>query len=94
MALVLASLGARRIEVLWIGKVGTFGLMCCFPLFLGGHGPGEWARVLTDVTWFLVVPSVIASFASTVIYFPIARAALAEGRRTRPEGRGPAPSPT
>jgi len=80
MALTLASMGARRIEVLWVGKAGTFGLMFSFPLFLGGHGPGTWARVLTDVTWFLVVPAVAASLAATVAYVPIAKQALAEGR--------------
>ena len=34
--LVLAALGAKRIDVLWVGKAGTFGLFCCFPLFLLG----------------------------------------------------------
>jgi cardiolipin synthase len=81
MAIVLASMGARRIEVLWVGKAGTFGLMVCLPLFLGGHGPGTWARVLTDVTWVLIVPALAASFAATVAYVPLARAALAEGRQ-------------
>ncbi len=34
--LALAAMGARRIDVLWVGKAGTFGLLCCFPLFLLG----------------------------------------------------------
>ncbi len=29
-------LGARRIDVTWFGKAGTFGLMFAFPLFLAG----------------------------------------------------------
>ena len=33
--LVLAALGARRIDVTWFGKAGTFCLMIAFPLFLG-----------------------------------------------------------
>lgn len=81
-ALVLASMGARRIDVLWLGKAGTFGLMLCFPLFLGGHGPGTWARVLTDCTWVIVVPALAASLAAAVAYVPHARQALAEGRHT------------
>jgi cardiolipin synthase len=81
MALVLAGMGARRMDVLWIGKAGTFGLMFCIPLFLGGHGPGLWARVLTDVTWVLVVPALAASLSATVAYVPHARRALAEGRQ-------------
>jgi cardiolipin synthase len=32
--LALAALGARRIDVTWFGKAGTFGLMIAFPLFL------------------------------------------------------------
>ena len=36
--LLLASLGATRIDVLWVGKAGTFGLMCSYPLFMLSHG--------------------------------------------------------
>ena len=38
MVLVLASLGAARIDVLWVGKAGTFGLMFAYPTFLLGYG--------------------------------------------------------
>ncbi len=31
MVLLLASLGAARIDVLWVGKAGTFGLMFAYP---------------------------------------------------------------
>ena len=34
MVLPLASLGAARIDVLWVGKAGTFGLMFAYPTFL------------------------------------------------------------
>lgn len=78
--LVLARLGARRFDVLWLGKAGTFGLMLCFPLLLGGHGPGLWAHDLTDATWVVVVPSLAASLGSVLAYVPLARQALAAGR--------------
>ncbi len=78
--LVLAAMGARRIEVLWVGKASTFGLMVCFPLFLGGDGPGLWARVLTDLTWVVAVPALGASLYSAAAYVPEARYALAAGR--------------
>ena len=78
--LVLAAMGARRIEVLWVGKASTFGLMVCFPLFLGGDGPGLWARVLTDLTWVVAVPALGASLYSAAAYVPEARRALAAGR--------------
>ncbi len=34
MVVALASLGAARIDVVWVGKAGTFGLMSAYPLFL------------------------------------------------------------
>ncbi len=34
MVLLLAALGAARINVLWVGKAGTFGLMFAYPAFL------------------------------------------------------------
>lgn len=78
--LTLAAMGARRIDVLWVGKAGTFGLLCCFPLFLLGDQRATWARVLTDVTWVAVVPALILSFVAAAAYVPLARRALEERR--------------
>ena len=36
--LLLAASGAERIDVLWVGKAGTFGLMVAYPSFLLAHG--------------------------------------------------------
>jgi cardiolipin synthase len=80
--LLLAAMKARRIDVLWVGKAGTFGLLCCFPLFLLGDGGGTWAHVLTVVTWVLVVPALILTFAAAAAYVPLARRALAERSST------------
>ncbi len=41
----LAALGAKRIDVLWLGKAGTFGLLGCFPLFLATDTTGSLAHV-------------------------------------------------
>ena len=41
--LLLAALGAERIDVLWVGKAGTFGLMVAYPTFLLAHGHGGLA---------------------------------------------------
>ena len=76
----LAALGARRIDVLWVGKAGTFGLLCCFPLFLLGDERATWARVLTDVTWVALVPALVFSFVAAAAYVPHARRALGERR--------------
>jgi cardiolipin synthase len=75
---VLAALKAKRIDVLWVGKAGTFGLLCCFPLFLLGDEHSSWARVLTDVTWVAVVPALMLSFAAAASYLPLARRAFDE----------------
>ena len=40
--LALAVAGARRIDVTWFGKAGTFGLMLAFPLFLTSHSTISW----------------------------------------------------
>ena len=42
MVLLLASLGAARIDVLWVGKAGTFGLMFAYPTFLLAYGGAGW----------------------------------------------------
>ncbi len=78
--LLLASLGAPRIDVLWVGKAGTFGLMVCFPLFLLTDTSGTWAHVLRVMTWIGVVPALALSFYAAVSYVPLARRALADQR--------------
>lgn len=75
--LALAALGARRIDVLWVGKAGTFGLMVCFPLFLLSDSAAGWAQVLHDVTWGLCVPALAFSLIAAGAYVPLARKALA-----------------
>ena len=45
MVLLLATLGARRIDVLWVGKAGTFGLMFAYPAFLLGPRDARAGRI-------------------------------------------------
>ncbi|MGH9297803.1 MAG: CDP-alcohol phosphatidyltransferase family protein [Acidimicrobiales bacterium] len=80
--LALAALGARRIDVLWVGKAGTFGLMTCFPLFLLSYARAGWAHDLRDVTFVLLVPALALSFAAALSYVPLARRALREREET------------
>ncbi|MBK9178251.1 MAG: CDP-alcohol phosphatidyltransferase family protein [Acidimicrobiales bacterium] len=82
--LVLAILGARRIDVTWWGKAGTFGLMCAFPLFLYGSSTAPGADAAWVAGYLAGVPALALSYYAAVRYVPLARRALREGR----EGRG------
>jgi cardiolipin synthase (CMP-forming) len=78
--LVLAALGARRIDVTWFGKAGTFGLMIAFPLFLASHSDLSWADTAGVLAWIAAIPALALSLYAAVLYVPIARRALREGR--------------
>ena len=79
-ALLLAALGAKRIDVTWFGKAGTFGMMFAFPLFLGSHSTFTYADTLGVLAWVAAIPGLVLGYWALVTYVPLARAALAEGR--------------
>jgi cardiolipin synthase len=81
--LILAALGARRIDVTWFGKAGTFGLMIAFPLFLASHSELSWADTAGVLAWLAGIPGLALSLYAAVLYVPLARQALAEGRAER-----------
>ncbi len=87
VALVLGALGARRIDVTWWGKTGTFLLMFAFPLFLAGNSDVGWADVASILAWMCVVPGLAIHIYSAAGYVPIARQALVDGRAARPSSR-------
>jgi len=81
---VLAALGARRIDVQWAGKAGTFGLMVAFPLFLMSHDRQFSLRhVAGALAWVSVIPALIFAWYAAITYVPMARKALKEGRAGR-----------
>jgi len=77
----LASLGAARIDVLWVGKAGTFALMTAYPLFLVSHGPATWQSVLHVIAWVIGLLGLVLAWVAAASYIPVARKALADGRR-------------
>ena len=79
-AIGLGILGARRIDVTWVGKAGTFGLMFAFPLFLTSHADVSWADTARVLAWVCVIPGLVLAWYSAALYVPIARRALEEGR--------------
>ena len=77
---VLAAMGARRIDVTWAGKAGTFGQMVAYPLFLVSHADVNWSDIAEVLAWIVIVPALVASYWAAAQYVPLARRALADGR--------------
>lgn len=88
LTLLLASLGAARIEVLWWGKVSTFALLATFPLFLltsqAHHTPLQgWQHLLRGFTWAIGSLGLALSWSVFFGYIRPAMAALSTGRGGR-----------
>jgi len=81
--LVLAVLGARRIDVLWVGKAGTFGLMFSYPAFLLSDGTAAWQVPFHWFAWVSGLGGLTLGWIAAVMYLVPARRALAEGRGAR-----------
>ena len=81
--LLLASLGAERIDVLWVGKAGTFGLMFAYPTFLLAHGHAGWQHPFEVIAWVCAVPGLALAWVAAAAYVPVSRRALARGRLGR-----------
>jgi cardiolipin synthase (CMP-forming) len=82
MALTLAALGARRIDVSRAGKCGTFAMMTAFPLFLVGDGEG-W---MVYAAYPIAIGGLVVGWYSAFMYVPQGLRALREGRAA--SGRG------
>jgi cardiolipin synthase len=78
--LTLAALGARRIDVTWSGKAGTFGLMFAIPLFLASHSTVGWRDAAEVLAWICAVPGLVLGVYSVRLYIPLALDALRESR--------------
>lgn len=80
LVLVLAGLGAARIDVLWLGKAGTFGLMFAYPAFLLAHGTASWQDPIRTFAWVAGIGGLTLAWVAAAAYVRPARAALAAGR--------------
>ncbi len=92
VALVLGALGARRIDVTWWGKTGTFLLMFAFPFFLAGQsdiGIASWFEV---GAWVCALTGLPIHYYSAFGYVPAARDALRAGRSARTARSSEAPT--
>jgi cardiolipin synthase len=79
-ALVLAAMGARRIDVTWYGKAGTFGLMFAIPFFLAAKSTVGWHPLAHVLAWVCVIPGLVFGYIAAVQYIPLGRQALRDGR--------------
>ena len=86
---LLAMLGAERIDVLWIGKAGTLGLMFAYPIFLLAHGTAGWQHSLYVVAWIFAAPGITLAWVAAVSYVPLGRSALRRGRLARHAAEAP-----
>jgi len=83
MVLLLASLGAARIDVLWVGKAGTFGLMFAYPTFLLGDGTAGWQEPIRIIAWATGLVGLGLAWWAAASYVGPARRALRQGRAGR-----------
>ena len=81
--LTLAALGARRIDVSWWGKTGTFALLWAVPCFLAGESRMPVDEAFTVMAWVFGLPGLAIAWWAAFAYLPVARRALAEGRADR-----------
>ncbi len=80
-------LGARRMDVTWIGKCGAFAMMVAFPAFLASAdssiaGTG-WETLLLVIAWAAGLPGLVCSMIAFVGYMREVPVALREGREMR-----------
>ena len=83
---LLGLMGARRIDVTWFGKAGTFCLMVAFPFFLAHHSTLGWSDTAGVLAWLFGIPGLVLSLYAAVLYVPLAGRALREGREDRLAG--------
>jgi cardiolipin synthase len=83
MVLLLAALGAARINVLWIGKAGTFALMFSYPAFLLSYGTASWQGPIRVIAWICGLLGLALAWAAAAGYVAPARDALRVGRSAR-----------
>jgi cardiolipin synthase len=87
MVVLLAAMGAARINVLWIGKAGTFALMFSYPAFLLSYGTASWQGPIRVIAWICGIIGLVLAWAAAAGYVGPARDALRAGRTARRSGR-------
>ncbi|MHB1712557.1 MAG: CDP-alcohol phosphatidyltransferase family protein [Acidimicrobiales bacterium] len=92
--LTLATFGAKRIDVLWVGKAGTFALMFAYPAFLLSHGTAGWQAPFRVLAWVTGLTGLVLAWIAAASYVRPARRALTSGRAARRERSADHEDPT
>jgi len=75
----LAMTGARRLDVTWFGKKGTYGMMQAWPAFLLAAGTeGNWSTFWEIFAWIGGIPGLVFGWIAFGQYLLAGRAALAD----------------
>lgn len=90
--LALAAFGAKRIDVTWYGKAGTCFLMISFPSFLAAASTVGWADQAVTLAWVTGIPGLALGWYSALLYVPLARQALRDGRAKNTDAPVPSAS--
>ena len=78
--LALAALGAKRIDVLWVGKAGTLALMLSVPMFLVAEAGLWWSDIARAIAWLSAAAALALGWWAAAGYVPLALEALRERR--------------
>ncbi|MEY3987098.1 MAG: CDP-diacylglycerol--glycerol-3-phosphate 3-phosphatidyltransferase, partial [Actinomycetota bacterium] len=80
---VATAFGMERFPVTTMGKRYTFLLMVGIPLLILSAGDHPTSELAGAVGWVCVVPGLVLSYVTGVLYVPKIRAALVSGRLKR-----------
>jgi cardiolipin synthase len=69
VGIVLLGTRGRRIDVRYVGKVGTFTLMATVPLIAWGYFDLPLAETATAIGWIFFPVGIAEYYAATVLYF-------------------------
>jgi cardiolipin synthase len=82
LAITLVNRGVNM-AVTWWGKAGTFCMYFAFPFFIAGASTMRLAPAFEVLAWGFALPGLVLSYWAAVLYIPIGRTALREGRAAR-----------
>ncbi|MCL4434899.1 MAG: CDP-alcohol phosphatidyltransferase family protein [Actinobacteria bacterium] len=78
---ILAAIGADHIDVLVVGKAGTFAIMVAIPAFLISHGGASWQEPFHMIAWIAAAGGIVLGWIAVGAYVPAAKKALSTRKK-------------